>query len=119
MTDATEIAHRYIETWNETDAGRRRALLAELFTEDATFVDPLLQGDGVDGVNTVMGQVQERFAGYRFTLVGQPDGFSDYVRLSWALGPEGGEAPIKGTDFVVVDQGRLKSVTGFFDQLPG
>jgi hypothetical protein len=118
MTDATEIARRYIAAWNETDAGHRRALLAELLTEDATFVDPLLQGDGIDGVSAVMGQVQERFPGFRFTLVGQADSYSDYVRLSWALGPEGGEAPLKGTDFVVVDQGRLKSVTGFFDQLP-
>ena len=41
------------------------------------------------------------------------------MRLSWGLGPDGADAPIKGTDFGRVERGRLKSVTGFFDQLPG
>ena len=63
--------------------------------------------------------MQARFPDFRFRQVGQADGFGDYVRLSWALGPEGGEAPIKGTDFGLVEQGRLKDVTGFFDRLPG
>jgi hypothetical protein len=118
MTDAETIGRRYIETWNEADAGRRRALLSELWTEDATFVDPVLNGEGRAGVDAVMAQVRQRYPGHRFALLGKPDGFGDYIRLSWALGPEGGEAPIKGTDFLALKGGRLKSVTGFFDQLP-
>jgi hypothetical protein len=118
MTDAETIGRRYIETWNETDANRRRALLSELWTKDATFVDPVLKGDGLAGIDAVMAQVHERYPGFQFGLLGKPDGFGEYVRLSWALGPQGGEPPIKGTDFLALQDGRLKSVTGFFDQLP-
>jgi hypothetical protein len=31
------------------------------------------------------------------------------------LGPEGGEAPIRGTDFATLANGRLASVIGFLD----
>ena len=33
-------------------------------------------------------------------------------------GPENGEALIKGTDFAELEDGKLKSVRGFIDQLP-
>jgi hypothetical protein len=48
MTDAAQIADRYIAVWNETDPARRRALLAEGWTENATYVDPLMAGEGHD-----------------------------------------------------------------------
>ncbi len=37
MTDAAAIADRYIATWNERDAPRRRALLADAWTDDAQY----------------------------------------------------------------------------------
>ena len=42
MSDLTAIVHRYIDSWNETDADRRRALIAEVFTPDASYTDPLI-----------------------------------------------------------------------------
>jgi hypothetical protein len=113
-----KIAQQYIAAWNEPDAGRRRALIAETWAEDATYVDPLMAGRGHAEVDALMAGVQQRFPGFRFALIGKPDGFGDRVRFSWALGPDGADAPIKGTDFVRVEGGRLKSVTGFLDQVP-
>ena len=52
-------------------------------------------------------------------LIGAADGHGEHVRFSWGLGPDGAEAPIKGTDYVLVQDGRLKRVTGFLDQVPG
>lgn len=118
-TDPAAIATRYIEAWNERDAGKRRALVAALWADDASFRDPIAAGDGVAEIDAVIAGVQTRFPDFRFRQIGQADGFGDYVRLSWGLGPDAGDAPIKGTDFGLVEQGRLKSVTGFFDQLPG
>src|SRR5438093_7972358 len=54
----------------------------------------------------------------RFTLIGEPNGFGDHVRFSWGLGPDGGDSPIKGTDFAVLSDGRIRSITGFLDQVP-
>ena len=62
--------------------------------------------------------IQSRFPEFRFRQIGKADGFGDYVRLSWGLGPDGGDAPIKGTDFALIENDRLKTVTGFFDQIP-
>ena len=119
MSDPAALADRYIEVWNETDATRRKTLIAALWTPDASFSDPVASGDGVDGVDAVIAGIQSQFAGFRFNLIGKPDGFGDFVRLSWGLGPQGGEAVVKGTDFGRLENGRLKTVTGFFDQLPG
>ena len=116
--DPAAIATRYLEAWNERDAGRRRALIAALWADDASFRDPIMAGDGVTEIDAVIAGVQTRYPDFRFRQIGLADGFGDFVRLSWGLGPEAGDAPIKGTDFGRVEHGRLKSVTGFFDQLP-
>jgi len=118
-TDPANIAQRYLEAWNERDAAKRRALIAALWADDAAFRDPIMAGDGHAGIEAVIEGVQTRYPEFRFRQIGAADGFGDYVRLSWGLGPDGADAPIKGTDFGLVEQGRLKAVTGFFDQLPG
>ena len=118
MTDAVRTAERYIDLWNETDARNRRKLIASAWTEDATYVDPLMRGQGHSEIDALIGAVHERFPGFRFSLIGQADGHGDHVRFSWGLGPDGSDSPIKGTDFAVVADGRLKVVTGFLDQVP-
>ena len=45
--------------------------------------------------------------------MGFPPGVQD-----WGLGPDGTDAPIKGTDFAVLKDGRIRSITGFLDQIP-
>jgi SnoaL-like domain len=51
MTDITSIVHRYIDTWNETDAERRRGLIAEVFTPDASYTDPLVAARGREAID--------------------------------------------------------------------
>ena len=52
-------------------------------------------------------------------VLGAVDGHNDRLRFSWALGPEGGEPLARGTDFALLSaDGRLRSVTGFLDQMP-
>lgn len=118
MTEAATIAEHYIAAWNEVDADRRRALLAKTWADNATYVDPLAQGRGHDEIDALIGAVQARFPGFRFTLSGKADGYGDKVRFSWALGPDGEKDMIMGTDFAVLEGGRLKSVTGFLDKVP-
>jgi len=120
MTDVKQVAHRYIELWNERAAHRRREMLAANWTADARYVDPLMSGDGHDGVEALISGVQQKFPDFKFTLIGEPNGFGEHVRFSWGLGPNGAaDSPIKGTDFAVLSQdGRIKSITGFLDQVP-
>jgi hypothetical protein len=118
MTDLNMIASRYIDPWNERTPSRRREILSQHWTSDAKYLDPLMSGDGHDGVDALIAGVQQRFPDFRFTLLGQPNGFGDHVRFSWGLGPDGADSPIKGTDFAVVRDGKIQSVTRFLNQVP-
>jgi hypothetical protein len=118
MADHKTVASRYIDLWNERAPQRRREMLAANWTADARYVDPLMSGDGHAGVDALIAGVQQRFPDFRFALIGEPNGFGDHVRFSWGLGPEGSDSPIKGTDFAVLSDGRIRSITGFLDQVP-
>lgn len=118
MSDSAKIARIYISAWNETDPKRRKELVAESLTETASYVDPLMQGEGHAEIETMIGAVQERFPGFRFALQGPVDGYGDRIRFSWVLGPESEADIIKGTDFAVLEEGRMKAVTGFLDKVP-
>lgn len=119
MTDHSDLIDRYIAAWNETDAGRRKSLVADTFAADATYLDPVMQGDGHDGIDGMIAGVQARFPGHRFRRSGKVDCHHDHLRFCWELAPEGGDALVKGTDFAVLaGDARMASVTGFFDLLP-
>ncbi|MGQ3070722.1 MAG: nuclear transport factor 2 family protein [Ferrovibrionaceae bacterium] len=118
MTDLKTVAENYIAAWNEVDAAARRALVARTFTESCAYVDPLMQGQGHDGIEAMIAGVRARFPDFRFILDGAVDGYGDKIRFSWALGPAGIPDMIKGTDFGLVAEGRLQAVTGFLDKVP-
>ena len=118
MTDINNIACRYIELWNERVPSRRREMLSIDWAVDARYVDPLMSGEGHDAVDTLIAGVQQRFPDFKFSLIGEPNGFGDYLRFRWGLGPDGADSPIKGTDFAVLKDGRIRSITGFLDQVP-
>jgi hypothetical protein len=118
MTDFHGIARSYIDLWNERTPARRRDILAANWMPDAKYVDPMMSGDGHDGVDALVAGVQQRFPDFKFRLIGEPNGFGDHVRFSWGLGPDGDDGPIKGTDFAELCNGRIRSITGFLDQVP-
>ena len=116
MTDVNTIAARYIDLWNERSAARRRELLAANWANNATYVDPIMSGDGHGGIDALIEGVQKRFPDFRFKLLGKVDGYGNQVRFSWGLGPDGAaDSPIKGTDIAVIADEKIRSITGFLD----
>lgn len=119
MSDMNELVDRYIAVWNETDGARRRELIVRTWSEDAAYVDPLMQSQGHDGIDAMVAGVQQRFPAFRFSRLGAADAHGGNLRFAWALGPQGGEPVVKGTDFATVaSDGRLHHVVGFLDQAP-
>jgi hypothetical protein len=118
MTDFNTLVARYIASFNETDAGKRRALIGETFTETATYVDPVMQSEGHNGIDQMLAGVQERFTGLAFKQVGKVDAYGERVRFSWELGPAAGPSIAGGTDFATVEAGKLAEVVGFLDFVP-
>ena len=87
MLNPDNVAEDYVSTWNEPDPARRRALIGLAWAEDARYVDPLMRGEGHDGIDALIAGVQRRFPGCRFAVAGRPDAHGDNVRFSWAARP--------------------------------
>jgi hypothetical protein len=112
------LINRYIEAWNEPDGERRRELVAAVWTDDGSYLDPLMSGAGHDSIATMIGLAQQQFPEHRFELSFGPDAHNQRVRFAWRLyGPDGGDAVAAGADFAALaGDGRLRSVTGFLEQ---
>ncbi|MEU8279947.1 nuclear transport factor 2 family protein [Microbispora bryophytorum] len=120
MTDYTALAERYIAAWNERDDEARAKAVADLWTGDGGYVDPLAAVAGHEGIAAVIAGAQEMFPGFVFTLGGPVDGHHDIARFTWHLGPEAaGEPVVIGFDVVTLTgDGRIRNVYGFLDKVP-
>jgi hypothetical protein len=109
------VVDAYIASWNEGDETRRRELVGQAFADDARYLDPLMSGEGADGITGMIGAAQQQFPGHRFELSFGPDAHNDVVRFAWQLVGAGGPVAT-GTDFATVAaDGRLRNVTGFLE----
>ena len=116
LPDLSDLADRYIAVWNETDPGRRRDLIARTWTETARYRDPLLAGDGPDGIDAMVAAVHEKYPGHAFRRTSEVDAHNGQLRFGWELAPADGPVLASGVDFgTVAGDGRLDAVTGFFD----
>ena len=112
------IVERYLATWN-AKGPERVTLLAEHWSPEVTYVDPLAEVSGPEAVDALIDGVQEQFPGFVFSRVSEPDAHHDQLRFSWGLGPAGEEPVVVGFDVVVLDEdGRIRDVRGFLDQVP-
>jgi hypothetical protein len=120
MSENAGIVDRYIAMWNEADPERRRLLVADTVTRDAVYIDPMMTGEGVAGIDATIARAQAQFPGYRFSLFGAADLHHDRVRFSWSLSADGSAPVARGTDFATLAaDGRLREVIGFLDLAPG
>ncbi|HEY1291474.1 MAG TPA: nuclear transport factor 2 family protein [Chloroflexota bacterium] len=119
MTDVNAVVHRYIDMWNQTDPRQRRAMVAQVFTEDAGYTDPLASVRGHAAIDDFVSVAQAQFHGLEFTLGGPIDAHHDQARFAWHLGaPGSGEPLVIGFDVALVNDGKLQAVYGFLDKVP-
>ncbi|GAA1482909.1 nuclear transport factor 2 family protein [Gordonia sinesedis] len=106
----------YLATWNADDPDR---LLAEYWSPDATYTDPMAQAAGTAEIAALIRQVRTQFPGYVFTAFDDADAHHRQVRFRWGLGPAGAEPVVIGFDVLVIDDaGRIRDVRGFLDKVP-
>lgn len=114
MHNSNTVADAYLALWNEPDPMGRRAALDANWAADARYADPMMQGEGRDGIAAMIEGARAQFTGHSFALRGTPDGHGRFVRFSWTLAPEGGAPVAGGTDIVRLgDDGRITEVIGF------
>ena len=114
------VVEAYVATWNETDPARRRAGLAAAWSETGIYRDPVMAGDGPAGIDAMLAGVQAKFPGFVLKRTSKVDHHNGALRFTWSLGPAAGPAVVEGVDFcTLAPDGRLASVVGFIDKMPG
>jgi hypothetical protein len=118
MQDVQTLVARYIDTFNETDANRRRELLESLYTPDCTYTDPHVDLQGTEQIGGFIEQTQGRFRGVTFTLGGPVDAHHNQARFQWHAGPDDAPDTFVGFDVILTEDGRIRNVYGFTDAGP-
>ncbi|GAA1271248.1 nuclear transport factor 2 family protein [Kitasatospora nipponensis] len=120
MTNLQSLVEQYLAIWNETDPAARRKLIDQVWAEDGSYTDPLVEVVGRDAIDATVGAVQGQFPGLLFTLgAGGVDAHHHLARFTWDLGPAGAPALVIGFDVLVATaDGRIGAVHGFLDQVP-
>lgn len=119
ITDHTAVVDTYIDMWNEEDGERRAELIRTAWADDCRYRDPLLEADGREGISEMVAGVHGHYPGHRFRRTTGIDAHRDVARFGWELVAPGGDVFVGGIDVVTLsDDGRIRTLTGFFGELP-
>jgi hypothetical protein len=114
MTDPNALAARYSEMWNEPDAGKRGAIVRELFAPAAVHYTPTREFHGLERMEARVTEGYEQFVrpGTNiFRPVAGASGHHGAVRFQWEMVEVGtGRVTGRGSDFLLMDDaGRILS----------
>ncbi len=73
MTEINTFVNLYNSVWNESDAGRRREIIVELWSEEATHCTHSLEAQGHEAIEARVRKAYEKFVvtgGYVFKTMG-------------------------------------------------
>ncbi|WP_019069147.1 nuclear transport factor 2 family protein [Streptomyces hokutonensis] len=121
-TDRYENAvARYFEAWNAGEPEALTKAVAAAWSVEGTYTDPLATVTGHTEIAGLIAGAHAQFPGFAFRPLGTVDGHHDTARFSWELVSEAdGSAPVAGFDVITLDaDGRIRSVLGFLDRVPG
>jgi hypothetical protein len=108
----------YCAAWNETDAARRDALLAQVWADGATYTDPTVHLVGRQALVAHIGAVFARYPGSTIEMTSALDAHHAVARFAWKKVLADGTALPEGIDFAEFDgDGRLRQIVGFFGPL--
>jgi hypothetical protein len=110
----TAVIDTYLAAWNERDDDARAALVEAALGADLWYRDAMLEADGRDAFNAVLGAVQAQFPGLVMRRTSVVDAHHDLVRFNWAFGAPGEEPAVAGVDVAKFDaDGKLHRIIGF------
>ena len=115
----TTTIDTYLAAYGETDAARRRELIAASWAESGTLADPPMDATGHDAIDAMFTAVQSQFAGHRFRRSTGIDEHHGVARYGWQLVAPDDSVTLEGMDVAHFDgNGLLARVVGFFGLLP-
>ncbi|MBR0932578.1 nuclear transport factor 2 family protein [Bradyrhizobium jicamae] len=115
---ATLLSRNLPEVFGEGDAARRRAAIAELYTEDCVLYVPPGILVGREALDKFAGDLRATHPHYVYTPHGAPQVLHNSARLAWGSGPKGQAAEYTGVDFIVARDGKIAALYVFLDSPP-
>jgi hypothetical protein len=106
-----------LDAWNQTDPSKIRAHLDAALTPDVYFLDPTIEITGIDAVEKLIHDVQERFPGAVFSRTSQVDSHHHLHRYHWEIHLDG-SLLVEGFDVLEVRDGKVARLLKFFGDLP-
>jgi hypothetical protein len=130
MTDPGDLADRYVALWNEPDPDRRRAAIAELWTEDGAHIlqppqeireiaarpgiglTAMLEARGHAALFARATSAHEEFIAtgeFSFRRRDNVERVADVVKFNWEMVSKDGEVAGVGLEFLVLaPDGRIR-----------
>lgn len=119
FSTSTLMLRNLSDVFGESDPVRRRAVVDEIFHEDAVFYDP---NKGVhrgrDEIDRIAGVIKATHPDFQYQPIAPPEELGDGGRVRWVSGSPGKAPAYAGTDFIIARDGRIAAVYLFFDKLP-
>ena len=119
VVTVTEVVDAYLASLGEPDANKRSALISESWTAGGRYVDPARDVRGAAEMDATIEGVQEHTPGATFRRTTAIDSHHEYLRFGWEMLAGDGSVALSGIDIgVVAEDGKLRTITGFFGDLP-
>jgi hypothetical protein len=115
---STLLTRNLHDVFGENDPASRRVAIDEIFTEDCVFYQPGGVYRGRNEIDRVAGAIKATHPDFRYQPIAEPEELGNGGRVQW-VSSRPGEAPAyAGTDFIIVQDGRIAALYLFFDKLP-
>jgi hypothetical protein len=114
-TDVTPTWEQYASTWSALDAGERRRRFETCLAPDCVYTDPNVRTVGYDELASYMEGFQAQLprGGFATRAI---NAHHDNLLVHWDMVDGDGTTVGVGSSFATVGaDGRLSSMTGFFD----
>jgi hypothetical protein len=107
----TDLTHRYLAIWHETDAGARRMAITKIWSENARVCTGANDYTGHAAIEARVTAAHDKWVaqeGFMFRPVADADMHHDGLRIRWEMVPAaGGQAASTGVQFLVLDADGL------------
>ena len=113
MDELTTLFERYLEVWNTRDEDFIRQRITETWCEGGRFVDPMEDVLAIEPLVQHVRRVQTQFPNLRYGKDSDIDAHHDVVRYRWKI-TDGDNVIMNGMDTCVVEDGRIRTVIGWF-----
>jgi hypothetical protein len=114
----TLINRNLPEVFGEGDPVRRRAAIAELYTDDCVLYVPPGAFVGHDALDKFAGDLRATHPHYVYTPHGAPQVLHNSARLAWGSGPKGETPEYTGVDFIIARDGKIAALYVYLDSTP-